>query len=138
MAAVTPLLRASAAALAVVLLVACSGTSDVRRFLADTYELQRTDGDTVTYSSDEPVGTTVTRIVGRAEPAARQADGGSEYLRYDDDIVVVSAAPSGSVVRVEDLDGGFSSGAFIFLGRGFTPGSPAGGAGGGGGPGDVK
>jgi hypothetical protein len=136
-AAVTPLLRAGAVAVAVVLLAACSGTSDIRRFLADTYELQRTDGDTLTYSSDEPVGTTVTRIVRREQPAARQADGGSEYLRYDDDIVVVSAAPGGSIVRVEDLDDGYRSGAFIFLGPGFTPGSPAG-AGGGGGPGDVK
>ncbi len=138
MAAVTPLVRAGVVALAVLLLAACSGSSDVRRFLADTYKLERTDGDTLTYSSDEPVGTTVTRIVGREQPAARQADGGSEYLRYDDDIVVVSAAPGGSTIRVEDLDDGYRSGAFIFLGRGFTPGSPAGGAGGGGGPGNVK
>lgn len=126
-----------AVALAVLVLAACSGSSDVRRFLADTYRLERTDGDTSTYSSDEPVGTTVARIVERQQPAARQADGGAEYLRYDDDIVVVSAAPGGSTVRVEDLDEGYRGGAFIFLGPGFTPGSPAGG-GGAGGPGDVK
>lgn len=126
-----------AVTVAVVVLAACSGSSDVRRFLADTYRLERTDGDTRTYSSDEPVGTTVSRIVERQQPSARQADGGAEYLRYNDDIVVVSAAPGGSTVRVEDLDEGYRGGAFIFLGPGFTPGSPAGG-GGAGGPGDVK
>jgi len=137
-AAVAGLARAGAVVLAVLVLAVCSGSSDVRRFLADTYQLERTDGDTLTYSSSAPVGTTVTQIVQRREPAARQADGGSEYLRYDDDIVIVSAAPGGSSVRVEDLDDGYRGGAFIFLGPGFNPGSPAGGAGGGGGPGDVK
>jgi len=138
MAAVRPLTRAGAVVLAVLLLAACSGTSDVRRFLADTYQPERSDGDTLTYSSDDPVGTTVTRIVEREQPAARQADGGSEYLRYDDDIVTVSASPGGSTIRIEDLDDGYRGGAFIFLGPGFNPGSPAGGLGGGGGPGDVK
>lgn len=138
MAAVRAPARGVAVALAVVVLAACSGSSDVRRFLDDTYRLERTDGDTRTYSSDDPVGTTVSRIVRRQEPSARQADGGAEYLRYRDDIVVVSAAPGGSTVRVEDLDGGYAGGAFVFLGPGFNPGSPAGGLGGGGGPGDVK
>ena len=134
----TPLVRAGVLALAALLLAACSGSSDVRRFLADTYQQERQDGDTVTYSSTEPVGTAVTRIVRRQEPAARQADGGAEYLRYDDDIVVVSPAAGGSTIRVEDLDDGYRGGAFVFLGPGFNPGSPAGGLGGGGGPGDVK
>ena len=123
---------------AVLLLAACSASSDIRRFLDQTYERRSMQGDTVTYSSGDPVGTTVTRIVGRQQPAARQADGGSEYLRYDDDIVIVSAAPGGSTIRVEDLDDGYRGGAFVFLGPGFTPGSPSGGSGGGGGPGDVK
>lgn len=134
----TPLLRAGALVVAALLLAACSGSSDVRRFLDDTYALERTDGDTRTYSSSDPVGTAVTRIVGRQQPAARQADGGAEYLRYDDDIVVVSPAAGGSTIRVEDLDDGYRGGAFVFLGPGFNPGSPAGGGGFGGGPGGVK
>jgi hypothetical protein len=128
----------TAALAAGLLLAGCSGSSDVRRFIADTYERTGGSGDTATYSSDDPVGTTVETIVRRKSPAARQADGGSEYLRYDDDIVVVSAAPGGSTVRVEDLDGGYRGGAFVFLGPGFTPGSPSGGSFGGGGPGGVK
>lgn len=121
------------------LLTACSGQSDIRRFIADTYRETSSSRDTATFSSDDPVGTTVTRIVGKKQPEARQADGGSEYLRYDRDIVIVSAAPGGSSIRVEDLGGGYSGGAFVFLGPGFNPGSPSGGVrGGGGGPGSVK
>ena len=53
--------------------------------------------------------------------------------------VFVSAAAGGSSIRVEDLGGGYSGGAFVFLGPGFNPGSPSGGVrGGGGGPGSVK
>jgi hypothetical protein len=134
---VAALSRVAGVLLAAVVLAACSGSSSVRRYLDDTYRLERTDGDTRTYASPDPVGTTVTGLVRRQAPAARQADGGNEYLRYDDDIVIVSSAPGGSTVRVEDLDDGYRGGAFVFLGPGFTPGSPAGG-GGAGGPGDVK
>lgn len=121
------------------LLTSCSGQSDIRTFIADTYEQRSSTRDAATFASPDPVGTTTARIVQRKEPAARQADGGSEYLRYDRDIVIVSAAPAGSSIRVEDLGGGYSGGAFVFLGPGFNPGSPSGGVrGGGGGPGGVK
>ncbi|SOD97807.1 DUF4247 domain-containing protein [Blastococcus haudaquaticus] len=118
-------------------LTACGSGNDARGFIRDTYEQQSSDGDTATYSSPDPVGTTTETIVDAVDPVERQADGGNEYLRYDDDIVIVSPATSGSSVRVEDLDGRYRSGAFIFLGPGFRPGSPAGG-GGDGGPGDGK
>lgn len=128
-----------AVAVAVALLTACSGQSDIRKFIADTYEQRSSTRDTATFASTDPVGTTTARIVQRKEPAARQADGGAEYLRYDDDIVIVSPDPAGSSIRVEDLGGGYSGGAFVFLGPGFNPGSPSGGVrGGGGGPGGVK
>lgn len=131
---------ARVALLGVLVLVAgCSSSSDIRRFLDDSYQQVSSQGDSATYVSDDPVGTTVSRLVSRKPPAARQADGGSEYLRYDDDIVIVSAAPGGgSAIRIEDLDDGYRGGAFVFLGPGFTPGSPTGGFGGGGGPGGVK
>jgi len=120
---------------AVLVLAGCGSGNDVRDFIEDTYALQSRNGDAATYASNEPVGRTASRIVGAVNPAARQADGGSEYLRYDDDIVIVSAASGGSTVRVEDLDGRYRNGFFAFLGPGFRPGSPAGGSGG---PGDVK
>nr|WP_239521364.1 DUF4247 domain-containing protein [Blastococcus saxobsidens] len=115
----------------------CGSGGDVRGFLQDTYRLTDSDGDTSVYSSPDPVGTTTAAIVDAVPPAERQADGGNEYLRYSDDIVIVSAAASGSTVRVEDLDGRYRGGFFAFLGPGFRPGSPVG-SGGGGGPGDGK
>ena len=128
---------AALALTAVVLLTGCGNGGDVRGFLQDTYRLTDSDGDTSVYSSPDPVGTTTTAIVDAVPPAERQADGGNEYLRYSDDIVIVSAATSGSTVRVEDLDGRYRGGFFAFLGPGFRPGSPVG-SGGGGGPGDGK
>ena len=132
--------RRTAALLAAVavLTAGCGGSDeDVRNHLNDTYDRQSTQGDTSTYASDDPVGTTTAAIADAVRPSARQADGGSEYLRYDDDMVVVSAAASGgSSIRVEDLDGRYRSGYYAFLGSGFRPGSPA--SSGDGGPGDGK
>ncbi|WP_297698401.1 DUF4247 domain-containing protein [Mycobacterium sp.] len=75
-----------------------------------------------------------------AKPEARTGNGNSEYLRYSNDIVIVG--PDGNYpcsIRVEPLSAGYSHGAFIFLGPGFTPGSPSGGSGGSpGGPGGTK
>ena len=122
---------------AVVLLAGCGVGADIRDFLAETYELQSSSDDTAVYSSPDPVGSTTETIVEAVPPAERAADGGNEYLRYDDDIVIVSAAADGSTVRVEDVDGRYSRGAFVFLGPGFRPGSPAGG-GAGSGPGFGK
>lgn len=121
-----------ALATAALLLAGCGSGNQARNFIEDTYELQDSSGDTATYASPDPVGTTTGTIADAVPPAERAADGGNEYLRYDDDIVIVSPAAAGSSVRVEDLDGRYSSGFFVFLGPGFRPGSPAGGVGGGG------
>jgi hypothetical protein len=117
-------------------LTGCGFDNDVRGFIDNTYALQNRFGDTAIYASDDPVGPTTSIIVNAVNPAARAADGGSEYLRYDDDIVIVSAALGGSTIRVEDLDDRYRGGFFAFLGAGFRPGAP--GTGFGGGPGDVK
>ncbi|EOM77815.1 DUF4247 domain-containing protein [Rhodococcus rhodnii] len=118
-------------------LAACSGGP--RGFIERQYSLDSTSGDVTTYSSRDPVGTTVTDIVGEEEPSARTADGGSEYLRYRDDIVTVSpAAGGGSSIRVEDIDGTYRSGGFAYLGPGFTPGSPSDGNAGSGRTGSAK
>lgn len=75
-----------------------------------------------------------------AAPDARSDNGKTEYLRYSSNIVIVG--PDGGYpcsIRVEPLSAGYSHGAFIFLGPGFSPGSPSGGAGGTpGGPGGIK
>lgn len=130
--------RMVALALAAVLLLTSCGTGTrIRAFLDDTYERTEIVGDAAVYTSPDPVGTTTAAITDAVPPVERQADGGNEYLRYDDDIVIVSAAANGSTVRVEDLDERYRSGFFAFLGPGFRPGSPAG-TGGSGGPGSTK
>lgn len=75
-----------------------------------------------------------------SEPAARADNDKTEYLRYPNNIVIVG--PDGKYpcsIRVEPLSAGYNHGSFIFLGPGFSPGSPSGGAGGtSGGPGGTK
>lgn len=119
--------RRCAAGLAVslVLLSGCGAGSNVRAFLDDTFDEQAESGDTSTYLAAAPVPAAAAQITGAVPPAARASDGGAEYLRYDDDIVVVSPASGGSAVRVEDLDGAYRDGSYAYLGPGFTPGSPA-------------
>jgi hypothetical protein len=128
---------AALVAAAALLLGGCGAGNDIDDHLDATYQVQNRSGDSATYTAATPVGTTVAAIAAAVPPAARQADGGSEYLRYDDDIVIVSAAPTGSTIHLEDLDNRYRSGFFAFLGPGFNPGSPAGGATSGG-PGDSK
>jgi uncharacterized protein DUF4247 len=128
---------ATVLAVTALLLVGCGVDDQVRGFLEDAYVLQNTSGDSATYAANTPVGATTAAIVGAVPPAARRADGGAEYLRYDDDIVIVSSAPTGSAIQVEDLDDRYRSGHYRYLGPGFDPGSPAGGYISGG-PGDVK
>ncbi len=74
------------------------------------------------------------------EPAARTDNDKTEYLRYPNNIVIIG--PDGKYpcsIRVEPLSAGYNHGSFIFLGPGFSPGSPSGGAGGTpGGPGGTK
>lgn len=73
-------------------------------------------------------------------PAARASHTDTEYLRYRNNIVTVG--PDGTypcIIRVENLSAGYNHGAYVFLGPGFTPGSPSGGSGGSpGGPGGSK
>lgn len=128
-------LRVAALSAAVLVLGGCGSGSDVRDLVDETYDLQSSSGDTAVYTSDEPVAGTTASIAAAVPAAARAADGGSEFLRYAEDIVIVAPAAAGSTVQIEDLDGRYRSGAFRYLGPGFDPGSPAGG---GGGPGDVK
>lgn len=122
---------------AAMLLAGCGSGNDVRNFLDDTYgPASNTDSDTATYSSDDPIGTTTSAISDAVTPAERASDGGSEYLRYDDDVVIVSGSTGGSTIRIEDLDSRYNSGFYAFLGPGFRPGAP--GAGSDGGPGGTK
>jgi hypothetical protein len=98
--------------------------NNIRSYVASNYQEYSRDGDGARYACD---GTPdrVAHEIAQAQPPEAEDD-------------VVSVGPDGGrpcSIRVEDTDARYSSGGFIFLGPGFTPGSPAGGSGGGpGGP----
>jgi Domain of unknown function (DUF4247) len=110
--------------------------NNIRSNVAGNYDEYSRDGDGARYACDGSPRLVANKIAEMQEPEARASDRGTEYLRYEDDIVTVG--PDGGrpcSIRVEDTDARYSGGGFIFLGPGFTPGSPAGGSGGGpGGP----
>ncbi|HEX2285869.1 MAG TPA: DUF4247 domain-containing protein [Mycobacterium sp.] len=104
---------------------------DIRSHLADNYQEYSRDADGVRYVCDGSPDRVAHEIAQFEEPEAQADDRGTEYLRYEDDIVTVGPdAGRPCSIRVEDTDARYSHGGFIFLGPGFTPGSPAGGAGG--------
>lgn len=104
---------------------------DIRSHVANTYRQYDTDADGARYECTGSPGAVADQIAASQPPEARATDRGTEYLRYEDDIVTVGPdRGTPCSVRVEDTDARYSSGGFIFLGPGFTPGSPAGGSGG--------
>ena len=113
---------------------------DIRSYIASHYhEYSRDAGGTRYLCTGSPTQVADT-LTGYQSPAARANNSGTQYLRYADAIVSVGADGTHPCsIRVEDLAAGYSHGAFIFLGPGFYPGSPARGSGGStGGPGGTK
>jgi hypothetical protein len=113
---------------------------DIRSYIASHYhEYSRDAGGTRYLCTGSPTQVADT-LTGYQSPAALADNAGTQYLRYDDAIVSVGADGTHPCsIRVEDLAAGYSHGAFIFLGPGFYPGSPARGSGGStGGPGGTK
>ena len=113
---------------------------DIRSYLAAHYREYSRDAGGTRYLCTGSPGQVADTLNGYQSPAARANNAGTQYLRYDD--AIVSVGPDGAhpcSIRVEDLAAGYSHGAFIFLGPGFYPGSPARGSGGStGGPGGTK
>jgi Domain of unknown function (DUF4247) len=113
---------------------------DIRSYLAAHYQEYSRDAGGTRYLCTGSPSQVADTLNGYQSPAARANNAGTQYLRYDD--AIVSVGPDGAhpcSIRVEDLAAGYSHGAFIFLGPGFYPGSPARGSGGStGGPGGTK
>jgi hypothetical protein len=105
--------------------------ANIRSHLAGSYQEYSRDADGARYVCNDSPRLVANEIAQFEEPEAQASDRGTEYLRYKDDIVTVG--PDGGracSIRVEDTDARYNHGGFIFLGPGFTPGSPSGGAGG--------
>ena len=113
---------------------------DIDSYIASHYHEYSRDANATRYACTGSPAQVANTLAGYEEPEARGASGNNQYLRYSDSIMIVG--PDGKYpcsIRVEDLSAGYSHGSFIFLGPGFTPGSPSGGAGGRpGGPGGIK
>ncbi|OMC39302.1 DUF4247 domain-containing protein [Mycobacterium sp. IS-1264] len=113
---------------------------DIGSYVADHYHAYATDASGTRYQCSGSPDDVADTLADYQAPDARADNDKSEYLRYSNNIVIVG--PDGKYpcsIRVEGLGGGYSHGAFLFLGPGFSPGSPAGGAGGtAGGPGGTK
>jgi Domain of unknown function (DUF4247) len=113
---------------------------NIGSYIASHYHEYARDANGTRYActgSPDDVADTLAEYL---SPQAGASDDDVEYLRYANNVVIVG--PHGGYpcsIRLEDLNAGYSHGAFVFLGPGFTPGSPAGGAGGRpGGPGGTK
>ncbi|MCT7659187.1 DUF4247 domain-containing protein [Mycobacterium deserti] len=105
--------------------------NDIRSHLAANYQEYGRDSDGAKYACTGRPQQVASEIAQAKAPEAQATDRGSEYLRYNDDIVIVGPdAGRPCSIRVEDTDARYSGGGFIFLGPGFTPGSPSGGSGG--------
>ena len=100
-------------------------------YVAGHYREYSRDPNGVRYVCSGSPSDVADQIEDYQDSEARARSGGTEYLRYDNNMVIVG--PDGKrpcTVRVEDINAGYSHGAFLFLGPGFRPGSPSGGAGG--------
>jgi hypothetical protein len=122
------------------LLGLCAATDgSVRTYIAERYERVPGAGErgSVVYRADESPARVASAIAGRWKPAQRINDPGGFFLRYNNDIVAVTAeGEGGSRIYVDDENRGYarwypyiggSWGTFTGRGEGFRGGGPAGG-----------
>ncbi|AKN17431.1 DUF4247 domain-containing protein [Mycobacterium haemophilum] len=113
---------------------------NISSYIASHYHEYSRDANGIRYACTGSPAQVAQTLANYQTPEARAANGTNQYLRYSNNIVTVG--PDGNYpcsIRIEPLSAGYSHGTFIFLGPGFTPGSPSGGAGGSpGGPGGTK
>jgi Domain of unknown function (DUF4247) len=104
---------------------------DIASYVADHYHQNSSDANGHRFACNGKPTDVADTLEDYQDPEARTSRSGTEYLRYEDYMVIVG--PDGKYpcsIRVEDINAGYSHGSYIFLGPGFFPGSPAGGAGG--------
>lgn len=105
----------------VMCLGAVSSGGSIRSYLDDNY----TKTSANTYQCTTEPKETYEKIQRDRTPDANTSRDGLYYLRYDKRILVIAPQGSGKcTITVED-EHRYNSGAFIFLGTGFRPGSPS-------------
>lgn len=113
---------------------------DIGSYIKSHYREYSRDANGTRYACTGAPSQVADTLTEYRAPEARAANGANHYLRYSNDIVIVGADGSYPCsIHVEGLNAGYSHGSYLFLGPGFTPGSPSGGSGGRpGGPGGTK
>lgn len=113
---------------------------NIGSYIASHYHEYSRDADGTRYLCSGSPDQVADTLAEYQQPEARADSDDKDYLRYSNNIVIVG--PDGThpcSIRVESLSAGYNHGSFIYLGPGFTPGSPSGGSGGRpGGPGGTK
>ena len=95
------------------------------------------NSETFTYVSNDQYRCTDAKAAydelrAQTRPEASKEDHNSYYLRYSREMVTISQSSGSCTLRIEDLRR-LNNGHFIFLGTGFSPGSPSNSSGGTGG-----
>jgi len=117
----------------IALVIALTRTGGVRGYLADAYQQVSRNGDSVVYRSPNSPRTVYDDIRSRHRPADTLVEPTGYYLRYSDDIVVVTAAAAGSRIYLDDEDRGYNRwfpviggvwGTYRGPGEGFRGGGP--------------
>ena len=117
----------------VALVVALTRTGGVRAYLAENYQQVARNGDSVQYRATGSPRTVSDDIRSRHRPADTLVQPTGYYLRYSDDIVVVTANGGGSRIYLDDEDRGYARwfpiiggfwGTFRGPGEGFRGGGP--------------
>jgi hypothetical protein len=88
--------------------LAVSRTGGVRGYLADHYTPVSSRGDSAIYTSARSPATVFEEIRARHRPADLLVRPTGYYLRYADDILVVTANGRGSRIYVDDEDRGYA------------------------------
>ncbi|MFN2494757.1 MAG: DUF4247 domain-containing protein [Pseudonocardiaceae bacterium] len=88
--------------------LAVSRTGGVRGYLADNYTRVSGQGDSVVYTSPRNPGTVFEEVRSRHRPADTLVQPSGYYLRYSDDIVVITADGPGSRIYLDDEDRGYA------------------------------
>jgi hypothetical protein len=88
--------------------LAASRTGGVRGYLAENYTRISGQGDSVVYTSVRSPATVFDDIRSRHRPADSLVRPDGYYLRYSDDIVVVTADGPGSRIYLDDEDRGYA------------------------------
>lgn len=103
-------LAAAAVALAALaMLTACSSSGEeVREHIADSYQLVSEDGSLAQYQSNESVDQVGAAISSVAEPGREHQDNTGLYLGYEDAMVHIQRAATGSEIEVTDPQDGYN------------------------------